>query len=145
MSTDSTELIPQSNAELRRFVRTITNYERADVSNSELDTHIKLAKLRIKNETNSTDFFTDDGLAQAVLFTTAILVKSAVENYSVSGYIVGGQEIDVSDVSAPDSAQFQTWSTLISDGLESSAQTVRGAEGLTNTASYINGDSDYYS
>ncbi len=144
MSGRSSNLAPADDTELRETVRTVTNYAVEDVPDSDIDTHIQLAKLRIKNETGSDKFFSDDGLAQAVIFASAILLKSAVENYSISNYVVGGQEIDVSDVASADASQFKEWSSLVRDGLENSHETTRRYDGLRNTADYITGDSDYF-
>lgn len=137
--TESASFVPSSEADLHTYVRELTQYEDAPdgLPSDKLNTHIDIAKLRLYNRVDSDKWFTDAGLAQALLGMTAILAKAAVENYSVTSWNVADQEIDVSGMGDEDAAQFQQWAEMVYQGLRNSDATPDYS--VSNTANYISG------
>ncbi len=111
-----------SDSDLREYFRALTLYDDTadEIQKSTLNTQISVAKLKLKNEANSTEWYSDSGLGQALLGTVLILGKAAIENYSVSRWDLGDAEIDVSGASDSEQVQFEEWATLVSDGLKAS-------------------------
>lgn len=135
--------VPTNDREAATLVRALTDYENTpdELTDANLQQHLKLAKLRIYNEVDSNDFFSDSGLGQALIALAAIHAKLAVENYSVSGFTVGDQQIDVSGVRDADAAQLQIWAEMQADGLAESEFTSTYAP--NNTANYGGANHDH--
>lgn len=104
------------------MVRGLTLYEDTadELPSSTLDTLVKTAKMRLQNKYGSDSFYSDSGLGQALVGATAIIAKSAVENYSVDRWDVGEGDIDVSGAGDADQVQFQQWARLTAEGVTSS-------------------------
>lgn len=133
-------IYPVDEADAKSLVRGLTLYEDSpdELPSDDLDTHIRIAKMRLKTETGSSDFYTDDGLGQALVATTAIIAKAAIENFSVDRWDIGQGEIDVSGSGDTDNAQFGQWAQMASDGIsESSTSTKSSAPTPSNSASYV--------
>lgn len=130
----------QDDFELKQKVRTLTGYARDDdeLSEPDLDGLLDISKLIIKNATGSDSWYSDEGLGQALLGVTCIRAKESVENYSVSSWSVGDEEIDVSGASDPDAVQFTRWNELVNEGLSASqeAETTHSMS-IRNTSAYI--------
>jgi hypothetical protein len=129
--SDETELIEQ--------VRALTLYDdtRDELPNATLQTQIGVAQMMLKNKTGSENFYSDSGLGQALLGTTAILAKAAVENYSVDRWSVGADDIDVSGAGDADQMQFEMWNKLINEGLSDSSTQKTASPVPRNSANYI--------
>lgn len=130
----------ESDEKLKLIVRSLTSYSENEDELPEpvLDAQVSAAKLRLKNKTGSTAWYSDDGLSQALLGYTCILAKNSVENYSVSSWTLGDEEIDVSGVREEDAPQYIFWNELIYEGLKSTEATTTSQNvGLRNTSSYI--------
>jgi hypothetical protein len=129
--SDETELIEQ--------VRALTMYDdtRDELPNATLQTQIGVAQMMLKNKTGSENFYSDSGLGQALLGTTAILAKAAVENYSVDRWSVGADDIDVSGAGDADQMQFEMWNKLINEGLSDSSTQKTASPVPRNSANYI--------
>ncbi len=112
----------QSDIDLKDVVRSLTMYEdsRDELPESDLDSQIRAAKIRLstKLDQDPTDWYSDNGLSTALLGTTLILAKCAVENYSITRWDIGGQYIDVSGKGDTDTPQLNEWNQMIADGLE---------------------------
>ena len=135
-----TQYAPADEDELLTQVRALTLYDdtRDELPNATLQTQIGVAQMMLKNKTGSENFYTDSGLGQALLGTTAILAKAAVENYSVDRWSVGADDIDVSGAGEADQMQFEMWNTLVNEGLSDSDTTKRTTSPvLRNSANYI--------
>jgi len=131
---------PDSDADTLSLVRALTLYEDStdEVTQSELQTHLRVAKMRLKTKTDSDSFYVDDGLGQALVATTAIVAKAAIENYSVDSWDLGAGSIDVSGAGDTDNAQFNEWAQMAAEGIASSS-TVTKTRSATNinSANYI--------
>lgn len=112
-------------SELKEVVRSITNYDSTQLPSDDLDNQITVAKLRIKNKTQidltaSDPFYSDDGITQALLFTTCIFAKSTVENIAADRWTVGEVNIETFDVGDRNAQQFLKWAELVAEGLQAS-------------------------
>ena len=120
-------------SDLKEMVRGLTHYgdNAEELPDSDLETQIRVGKLRLKNKTDidltgDEPFYSDDGIAQALLFTTCILAKCAVENYSVDRWDIGVAQIEVREAGDADQVQFQQWAELVAEGLHASDENTSG-------------------
>lgn len=135
-----TQFAPTTDSETTDMVRGLTLYADSpdELRASELDTQLNIAKMRLKNETGSESFYSDAGLGQALVFATAILAKSAVENYSVTRWDVGSDSIDVSGAGDTDQQQFSDWASMVADGVASSSSSSKTQSATNiNSANYV--------
>lgn len=132
------EIAPTDDADAIDLIRTITDYDATVVAKTELEQHLRLAKLRLGNRVDSTEWYDDSGLGQALVYTAAIFLKGAVENYSVDSYSLGDIDIEVEDGTEEDKAQLQQWMRAADRGIQNSS--VTGPQNrFSNTTSYIGG------
>lgn len=126
-------------ADLKTKVRGLTLYEDTadELDATTLSTQIDIAKLRVKNKTDSDSWYSDDGLGQVLLGVTAILAKNAMENYSVSSWSIGDQVIDVNGAGDRDQSQFEDWNDMVLEGLQATNVTIDTGPSPSNTSSYI--------
>lgn len=120
-----------SDSELRSQVRAITQYDDSDISTEDMKSQVSIAKLRLKNKTDVdvTDvdpFYSDDGLTQALLFTTCILAKGTVENIALDRWNVGDVMIEAYEAGSSNDQQFQHWAELVNEGLQASEISTAG-------------------
>lgn len=132
------EFLPESNSDLKTMVRGVTGYD--DISDeftdSDLDTQIRLAKMRLYNEYETEAWYADSGVTQGLLYLTAILCKCAIENYSTRRWDVGDQSFWSRDLPPEDSMQLQEWTTALNEGLESSDDVTNVSVGPALTSNY---------
>ena len=111
-----------SDSELKEVLRALTMYDDTEdeLPTSTLDSQIKGAKIKLstKLDIDPDDWYNDSGLSTALLGTTMILAKCAVENYSITRWDIGGQYIDVSGAGDTDQPQFNEWAEMVTDGLK---------------------------
>jgi len=138
------EYSPTSDADVETTVRALTGYETDELDASRFQSLLDLTKLTLINETSvdpstgdDEPWYDDEGLAQAVLFTTAIRVKCAVENYSVDRWDFGDQTLDVRGAGDADQVQFERWMVAAANGIDASAVAEDDTPSPSNTASYI--------
>jgi len=132
------ELYPTDDADAKQLARGLMLYDDTpdELPSTELDTHLRIAKMRLKTKTGNNNFYTLDGLGQALVATTAILSKTTVENYSVDSWDIGVGEIDVSGAGDEDVVQFSQWADMAAEGLTSEGIGQTTATNI-NSASYI--------
>lgn len=133
-------IYPQDEQDALSLVRSLTFYEDSpdEITKSELQSHLRIAKMRLKTKTGSDNFYTDDGLGQALVASTAIVAKSAVENYSIDRWDLGAGEIDVSNAGDEDVLQMSQWAEMAADGIASSSSSTKNQSPTNiNSASYI--------
>jgi len=132
-------LYPVDDADAQTLVRGLTLYEdnSDELPASDLSTHLRIAKMRLNTKTDSSEFYSDNGLGQALVATTAIVAKAAVENYSITRWDLGVGEIDVSGAGDEDVAQFSQWASMAAEGIANSKE--GGSQSATNinSGSYI--------
>lgn len=118
-----------SDADVKELFRALTLYDDSpdEINSGTLDTQIRAAKIRLSNKVDSDSWYSDSGLGQALLYTTMILGKCAMENYSVSAWDMGGGSIDVSGAGDDEQAQFSEWADAVSEG-------IRSADNVSNNA-----------
>lgn len=129
-----------SDRELMSRVRGLTGYEDMpdELPIQELESIVETAKLNVDLEYGSTDWYSDKGLGLVLLGTTCIYAKAQVENYSVQSYSIGDESVEVQDAGPEDSAQFQTWANLVSEGAKNSDSVDTSfSASMTNTSDYI--------
>jgi hypothetical protein len=129
-----------NDSDLEAAVRSATGYhdEVDELTPTNLTAHIDDAKRDVYIETDSTDWYDDLALGQALKAHTCIIAKVAVENYSVSSYSFGDITIAAPDASPEDSLQLQQWAQQAAEALEESdANDDATATGLSNTSAYI--------
>lgn len=128
-------------SDLRARVRATTLYEDSpdELPQSDLDSLIENAQLRLSNRTGSTNWYSDNGLSQALLYASAIEAKASLSNFTVTRWDIGAGEIDVSGASDTDQAQFQLWADWVAQGLSSS-----DSEDVASTSYPTNITSDPY-
>jgi len=124
---------PTDRADVREYVRQVTDYDDTELGVADLDGQIDIAEMVVYNRTSSDAFYHDVGLGQALVFTTAILAKVSMENYSVTRWNIGDQYIDAGSDGATDQ-QIQQWNEMVRQGITNSNETPSGPR---NTASYI--------
>lgn len=126
-----------SNSELKAEVRDMTDYtDTSLLSESQLDTNVRVAKRILATELGVTDFYNDRGVALALLGVTCIEAKSTVENDSTVSYDFGGGISVESRESDGDSLQVQRYENLIEKGM-SESNVSRPQRVIGNTTSYI--------
>lgn len=139
--TEPASYAPTTDAELHEMVRALTGYEDApdELPAQVLDKQVRLSKLRMATRVNAEtgEWFTDGALGQALIGCTAIIAKAEVENYSVSGWTVGDQQIRVNEATQEESSQFQLFNEILNEGLRNSDATASYT--LRNTTDYIGG------
>jgi hypothetical protein len=132
---------PEDDEDVRTLVRGLTLYEDSpdEIPESTLKTQTRLAKMQLSTETSSDDFYADDALGEALVYTTAILAKVAIENYSITRWDLGVGEIDVSGAGESEQVQFQQWADAASQTLASGghASGRRGTATNINSANYV--------
>ena len=116
------DYLPQSDAELKTLIRGVTGYDdlSSEFTDSDLDTQIQLAKMRLYNEYGTEAWYDDGGITQALLYLTAILSKCAIENYSTRRWDVGDQSFWSRDNAPDESAQFIEWTEAMNEGIDNS-------------------------
>jgi len=127
-------------SDLESAVRSATGYHDTvdELTPSDLTAHIDDAKRDVYIETDSTDWYDDLALGQALKAYTCILAKVAVENYSVSSYSFGDVTIAARDAPPEDSAQLQQWAKQAADALEESDSNKDvQPTSMRNTSAYI--------
>lgn len=113
---------PTTDPELKEFARQATGYTDTNkLTTAQLDTLVKIAKMRVKNDVGSEQWYSDEGLGQVLTFTLCIGAKSRMENHYLGQWSVGDQNMSVRDASQEDSAQYQEWNDAILDGLDASS------------------------
>lgn len=127
-----------SDSELRERVRGFTSYEdnEDELPQSQLDEVIKTTKDLVELETGSSSYYSDKGLGVVLLFYTCIEVKAAVENHEISAYQLGDESVELDNVPADESAQYDRWARNVKRGLNGSSAVQSGAS-MSNTSSYI--------
>lgn len=131
-----TEPIPHEiddDSDLKSLLRDITGYDEADISTTELESQIRIAKLRIKLKSGSTDFYSDDGLSLALFGASAITAKSTAENYAVDSWDVGAASIDVRNAGSEEQQQFTDWAQLVKEGLMAADSSKKVLPSITKT------------
>jgi hypothetical protein len=126
--------------DLQAAVRSATGYhdEIDELTPSNLEAHIEDAKRDVYIETDSTEWYDDLALGQALKAYTCIITKVAVENYSVSSYSFGDITISAPDASPEESTQLQRWAEQAAEALEESAANEDAKPtGMRNTSGYI--------
>lgn len=134
------DFYPSSETEALELVRGLTLYEDSsnELPTDDLKTHLKIAKMRLFTKTGSDSFYSDDGLGQALVATTAIIAKSAIENYSIDRWDLGQGEIDVRNAGDEDVSQFAQWAQMAAEGISSSDTSTRSSTPIpSNTAAYM--------
>lgn len=138
------DFAPTTDGDVKTTVRHLTGYDGTELSDAEFSTLLDLTKLTLVNETSVTSdegdndvWYTDNGLGQALIFTTAIRAKATVENYSVDRWDFADQQIDVRGAGDPDQVQFQRWMKGAANGLDASSEYEDDDPTPSNTASYI--------
>jgi len=133
------DIYPTDKQDALTLIRGLTLYEDSpdELTTSELETHLRIAKMRLKTKTDSDNWYSDDGLGQALVATTAIVAKAAVENYSITRWDLGIGEIDVSGAGDEDNAQFSQWASMASEGIAASDNGSALSATNINSGSYI--------
>jgi len=139
--TEPPSYAPTTDAELHEMVRALTGYADApdELTAQMLDRQVRLAKLRMATRVDADEgeWFRDGALGQALIGCTAIMAKAEVENYSVSSWSVGDQQIRVNEATQEESSQFQLFNEILNEGLRNSDATASYT--LRNTTDYIGG------
>lgn len=132
--------------ELKERVRYATSY--TDDSNdglpeSQLESIIRDAQLKVYLKTGSDAWFTDDGLGLVLFAYTCMRVKASVENFAIVRYAIGDETVTTRNADPEDSQQIQMWADDVRDGLNASSVDTPSRATLSNTAAYI-GESHYH-
>lgn len=133
------DFVPTSDRDVKQYVRVLTDYDENpdEYPEPQLDAAIEIAKLELYNRVDDDSFYSDSGLGQALVAGTAIIAKLGVENYSVTRWRIGDQEMETTGFQNPEQAQLSNWNEMVKSGLQSSDATPDYAP--SNTASYIRG------
>lgn len=125
----------QNDSDLKDVVRALTLYEDSqdELPDAKLDAQIRGAKIKLSTKVDSTNWYSDSGLSTALLGTTLIYAKCAVENYSITRWDIGGQYIDVSGANDTDQPQFNEWAAMVADGLADSDAYENNVPSFTKT------------
>jgi hypothetical protein len=128
----------QTDADVKELFRALTLYEDSpdEIDDGTLDTQLRAAKIRLSNKIDGDNWYSDSGLGQALLGTTLIMGKCAMENYSVSAWDMGAGSIDVSGAGDVEQAQFSEWASMVSEGIQAADNAANDAHndvGITKT------------
>ncbi|MDB9247455.1 hypothetical protein PN419_00340 [Halorubrum ezzemoulense] len=134
MADELPPFVPTDDADVREYVRQVTDYNESTLNKPTLRAKLDIAKSVLYMKTNSDAFYDDAPLGVALVFTTALLAKNAVENYSVTRWNIGNQYIDAGTESSSGDSQIQQWNTFVRMGIRRSDETPTGPR---NTADYI--------
>lgn len=127
-----------SESDLKTLTRSLTQYSDTNISPTDLDNLVRVAAMRVETKAGSDAWFSDDELGKALLFTTCILTKASVENYSVNSWEIGDETIEVENASESESVQLSEWASAVADAIEESEETTGGYV-PSNTANFIGG------
>lgn len=135
---------PDTDAELKDIVRAETSYEDTadELPSTQLDAIVERAKAKTELETGSDAWFTDNGLGFALAAYTSMRAKAAVENFSLSNYSMGDEQVGFASDDPEDSQQIQQWADDVKTGLDASGVDEQQGPTPTNTSGYIG--EDYY-
>ena len=125
-----------SDSDLKNAVRSLTQYDDAELSTSELDELIKGSKRILALKAGVKDFYQDRGLAVALLGTLAARSKAAVENSPLQVKDVSGQNVTFR-TSDGDSLQVAQYEEMTRLGLSESTKTDDAIQNITFTNDYF--------
>lgn len=136
-----------NDTDIKNRVYAQTMYEDSveELPNNTLDTLLDMAKSRMMDESNLSegDWFRDRSLGNALVAYTCIRAKAAVENFAVSGYTMGDEQIQTRNADPESSQQIQMWAEDIRVALDASELDTDSSNGMRNTSSFV-GESYYY-
>ena len=137
-------------SELKERARSATGY--ADDSDegileSDLDNIVKDAKTKVYLETQSTDWYSDDGLGFSLLAYTCMRTKATVENFAIVKYSLGNESVTTRNATPEQSQQIQQWADDVRSGLNASSLDKSTKPKMQNTSGFVGEDyvyTDYY-
>jgi len=124
-----------SDNDLQSAVRTETGYDEGTLSNDDLENLIDSAKRVLALKAGVTSFYSDRGLAVALLGVTCAKAKGAVENSPVRVKNLAGQDVTFRD-SDGGSLQLGQYEDMTQLGLAESNETERGVQRLELTGTF---------
>lgn len=122
--------------ELKDAVRNETQYDEGKLSTEDLDGLLDSAKRVLSLKAGVTDFYSDRGLAVALLGVTCAKAKGAVENSPVRVKNVAGQDITLR---TPDGSSLQVseYEEMARLGLAKSDATDEGSKPIMFTRDFL--------
>lgn len=128
--------------ELKARVWQATSYEDSpdELPETQLESLIKDAQLKVYLKTGSDQWFTDPGLGLVLFAYTCMRAKAAIENFAIVRYAIGDETVTTRNADPDDSQQIQMWAEDVRDGLNASSVDMTQRPTLENTSGYI-GDS----
>lgn len=126
-----------TDGELITRVRAATGYDESDLSQSDIESLLATAKLRLSSETGASDWYSDSGLGLSLFAYTCMRVKAAVENIPLQSYSLGDETVSFKTSNETDSLQMSQWAEDVRVGIESSDAVTESARLPSNTADYI--------
>jgi len=129
-----------SDSDLKKAVRSLTQYDDGELPTAELDELIKDSKRILALKAGVKDFYQDRGLAVALLGTLAARSKAAVENSPLQVKDVSGQNVTFR-TSDGDSLQVAQYEEMTRLGLSESTETDDAIQNITFTNDYFSDSS----
>lgn len=124
---------------LKSRVRNATGYEdnQDELPETQLDSIVNDAKLKVAIKTGSEAWYTDRGLSLVLYAYTCMRAKAAVENIAIVSYSLGNESVNMRNADPEDSQQIQQWADDIRDGLDASDADTKQRLSMANTSGYI--------
>lgn len=121
-----------SDNEVEQRFRTLTGYDATEneVPITVFDGILQAAKAKVYGETGSTNWYSDHHLGEVLVYTTAVIGKQRIENYSVEKWSIGSHSVTTT-ADDEESVLIQTWIDIINDNVENSDETDGSAGSLT--------------
>jgi len=130
----------QSDSGLESAVRTETGYDTGKLSDSDLTSLIESAKRVLALKANVTNFYTERGLAVALLGVTCAKAKGVMENSPVQVKNLAGQDVTFRTTDGS-SLQIAQYEDMVQMGLSEASSTDAGVQGLELSGTYYSDNS----
>jgi hypothetical protein len=126
-------------------VYALTNYAdtQEELPQTQLSVLLDVAKNRMENDTQTDKWYVEQPLGDALVAYTCIRAKAAIENFAISGYTMGDEQIQTRNADPDDSQQIQLWADDIQAALNSSSIDSSTSQKVRNTSGYI-GETYHY-
>lgn len=132
-----------SDSELETAARDLTSYDPdelpGDDTTGQMKGLIDAAKRELHIRTGSNQWYSDLAYGDALTYMTALKMKEAVENVSISSYGIADESVSFTDTDPETSQQIVSWSESMNRALNQSELSFDTEQdfGLRNTGAFI--------
>lgn len=138
MSTQSFSVTSDSDVITR--VRIITGYDDQpdEIPQTTMSGLLDAAMAKLYSDIQTTAWYSDHNIGQALVYTLCIMSKLRVENYSVKKWSLGNESLTTLNANPDEEGQLQEWNDEINDNLEDSDEASITGDGVAELTSTYN-------